>query len=485
MTEKLVDREKEVRQLRRMAARKGQQLGLLYGRRRVGKTFLLTHAWNETDVDSLYFTASATSPEINRRALLQEAASWAGVELRASDYHTWRTVFRALFELRPDEPVVIVLDEFQYLADDDDGMREVASELNAVWEGGPRREAGLLVVLSGSAVHSMKALESGGSPLFGRLDWHRKLEPFDYLDAGRMVPYDLRDMILTYAAFGGIPKYLDAIDGGRSLADNVVELMLSPHGQVRMQVETALEQEEGLRDSSKYRAILASVGLGRSTVGDIAASLGRSSDSALKRMIKQLVHLDYLEEERNFDGPRNQPLRYRMADPAQRFFYGLVLPNESAIASAGARRVWGERIEPQSWPAYVGREVFEDVVHQAWRRHGKDGGLPPVARWGRWQGHDRNRRPLEIDVVARLLDGRMMTGAVKFRTRRAGARVFLEHIHALERLADSGHRWAHEALEPDAVLLFVSAAGFKDSFDEVRRESSDHTVITWELADLF
>ena len=202
-------------------------------------------------------------------------------------------------------------------------------------------------------------------------------------------------------------------------------------------------------------------------------------------MIKILVALEYLEEEKNFDAPTNQAIRYRMADPAQRFYYGLVLPNESAIASAGPQRVWEERLKPQKWPTYVGFEVFEDVVRQAYLRHSEERELPAVEEWGRWEGQDRHRQNLEIDVVSRLLDGRMMTGAAKFRTRQAGARVFFDHVQALEKLADSGQAWAREALDDGAVFFFVSASGFKDSFAEAREEFSGIEVISWDLEDLF
>jgi len=483
--ERLVDRQQEVRDLRELAGRTGRHLALLYGRRRIGKTFLLTHLWNKPE-RALYFTASATTAELNRRSLLDEASRWSDQDLREEDFPTWRTVFRTIFELRPSESVVIVLDEFQCLASTADGLREIASELNAVWEGDLHRSGGLLLVLSGSAVHTLQALEAGGSPLFGRLNWRRRLAPFDYLDAGSMVEaYDGRDRVRAYAAFGGTPMYLDAVDDARPVTDNIVDLLLAPDGNVRIQVETALEQEEGLRDVPKYRAILASVGLGRRTVGEIAASLGQESDSPLKRMVKELVRLEYLEEERNFDAPRNQAVRHRMADPAQRFHYGMVLPNESAIASAGPRAVWRERLSGEIWPTYVGRHVFEDVVRQAYLRLADGDSVPLVETWGRWEGRDRNRDPVEIDVVARLLQGPMLTGPVKFQSRRAGARVFLDHVQALERLAASGQAWAREALDPDSPFLFVSASGFKDSFGEIREEFGEHRVIAWSLDDLF
>lgn len=481
----LIDREREIARLRELAADGKRNIALLYGRRRVGKTFLLTRAWAE-GTPVLYFTASATSPEFNRRALLREAEEWSGEGLPPEDHPTWRTVFRAIFELLPARDAVVVLDEFQYLATSDAGMRQLASELNAVWEGRMHRTGGLLLVLSGSAVHTLRSLEAGGAPLFGRIDWRHNLDPFDALDAARMVPaYGPADRVRTYAAFGGTPKYLDAVDDSRPLEANIIDLLLAPDGKVRIQVESALEQEEGLRDVAAYRAILAAVGLKRREQGEIAASLGRESDGNLKRMLKELVRLGHLEEERNFDAPLNQAIRYRLADPAQRFYYGLVLPNESGIALAGARTVWREKIARGAWKPYVGQEVFEDVVRQAYLRHREPRGLPAVETWERWQGRDRDRAALEIDVVARLLDGRMLTGSVKFRKRAASARTLLDHVHALERLARSGHDWAREALEPRAPFLFVSAGGFRASFDEVRADQGKREVITWTLEDLY
>lgn len=479
----LIDREIEAMELRALADSGELKLALLYGRRRVGKTYLLTNLW--ASERAFYFTASATSPEINRRVLIEEAARWSGEDLHPEDYPTWRAVFRRLFDLIPDRDLVLVLDEFQYLATDESGLAEVASELNAVWEGRIPRSGGLLLVLSGSAVRTLEALTMGGSPLYGRLDWVRQLHPFDYFDAGRMVlDYSLADRIRTYAAFGGVPKYLRAVRAARPLEENVVRLLLSPHGEVRLQLETVLRQEEGLRDYAKYQGILEAVGLKRREVGQIAAALGQEVDTALRRMVAQLVELGLLAAERNFDEPRNQAIRYRIADPALRFHFGLTLPNESAIAISGAETVWRERLAEQVFPSYLGREVFEDVVREAYLRHREERGLPAIEEWGRWEGRDRDRLDTEIGIVARLLDGKVMTGSAKFRRRPADATVLLEHLDALKRLAASGRSWAHESLQPGSPLLFVSAAGFKDSFHSVAHELG-YAPVTWSLEDLF
>jgi uncharacterized protein len=478
----LIDRESEAAELRALADAGARSLALLYGRRRVGKTFLLTSLWPAER--AFYFTASATSPEINRRVLIEEAARWSGEDLRAEDHPTWRGVFRALFELAPERDLVIVLDEFQYLATDGAGLAEVTSELNAVWEGRIPRSGGLLLILSGSHVRTLRALTEGGSPLYGRVDWVRQLHPFDYHDAGLMVPaYSREDRIRTYAAFGGVPKYLRAVDDARPLEENVVRLLLDPHGAVRLQLETVLRQEEGLREYARYQGILEAVGIKRREMGQIAAAVGQEVDTGLRRMVAQLVDLRILEAERNFDDHRNQAVRYRISDPALRFHFGLVLPNESAIAASGAETVWSQRLAAQVFPRYVGIEVFEDVVRQAYLRHRARRGQPAVEEWGRWQGQDRDRRDTEIDLVARLLDGRVMTGSAKFRRRAADATMLLDHLDALKRLAASGRGWAGEAFKPDAPMLFVSAAGFRDSFHTVARDLG-RTVIAWSLGEL-
>jgi uncharacterized protein len=479
----LIDREREAAELRALAGAGERKLALLYGRRRVGKTYLLTSLWESEH--AFYFTASATSPEINRRVLIEEAARWSGEGLRPEDYPTWRTVFRALLDLVPDRDLVVVLDEFQYLASNEAGLAEVTSELNAVWEGRLPRSGGVLLVLSGSAVRTLEALTTGGSPLYGRLDWVRQLHPFDFFDAGQMVPtYSREDRIRTFAAFGGVPKYLRALDDERPLEENIIRLLLDPHGEVRLQLETLLRQEEGLREYTKYQGILEAIGIKRREIGHVAAALGQEVDTGLRRMVAQLVDLGLLEVERNFEEPKNQALRYRIADPALRFHFGLVLPNESAIASAGAETVWHERLAEQVFPSYVGKEVFEDVVRQAYLRHRAARGLPAVEEWGRWEGRDRDRQPTEIDVVARLLDGRVMTGSAKFRRRPADATVLLEHRDALKRLAASGRSWAHDALKMDAPMFFASTGGFKDSFHEVAADLGQ-AVITWTGEDLF
>ncbi|WP_419841837.1 AAA family ATPase [Candidatus Poriferisodalis sp.] len=476
----LIDREAEAQHLRELADSGRFALALVRGRRRVGKTYLLNSLWPAERV--LYYIASDTGAQVNRRALVDQAARWSGTELRADDYPTWRTLFGMLLSLRPDASTVIVIDEFQYLSEGSRGLREVTSELNAVWElPQQRRTAPLLLVLSGSSLSLLAELERGGSPLYGRLDASLVLTPFDYLDAGQMVPqFAAADKVGAYASFGGMPAYLARIDSSLALDQNIVSGLLADSGSVRHLVHSAIEQQEGLRNVARYRAILASVGVGRPTAGSIAASIGVSRET-IRHQLQHLVDLSMLSASANFGTDRG--IRYRLADPAERFYYGITLPLESAIATAGAEQVWRTHVMPQQWPTYVGQHVFEDVAAQAYQRWGAERELPAVPDWKRWSGRDRTGRHVEIDLVGRTLNGAVITGSVKFRSRPADARTYLTHVDALQRLADSGHGWAHEALEADAAFYFVSASGFSDSFREVVEPR--RRAVCWTLDDLY
>src|SRR5690606_22307495 len=194
------------------------------GPRRVGKTFLLNNVWQPEEY--FLFTASRTSPGLNRRQLVRDLARWSAEDLRPEDYPTWRAVFDLLLFRDGRAPRIVVLDEFQYLADGAQGLAEVASELNAVWER-PRSGRNLLLVLTGSEVSAMEGLAEGGGPLYGRVDWHAKLRPFDYWYAQELAPYsDLRDRARLYGVFGGIPRYLAAVDAKRPLVSEIVRLHL-------------------------------------------------------------------------------------------------------------------------------------------------------------------------------------------------------------------------------------------------------------------
>jgi len=479
----MVDREMEASELGALLTRRGPVLALLHGRRRVGKTFLLNHVW--PDAQTFYYVASDATNELNRRELLSELGRWLGEEMNPADYGSWRTIFRFLLQVRAPQPLVVILDEYQFLRAEGE---DVDSQLAAVWEEYKNRGAvrdRFVLVLCGSIVEIMERLDSAGSPLYGRIDWKHRLQPFDYWNAGLLSGFaDPMDRARIYAIYGGTPRYLASLDRERSLGENVAAAVLAPRGEVRVQIETIIEQEKGLRNIAAYKAVLAAIGHGATEVNEIALKTGLKYDTALRRMLDLLERLEYIQSRRNFESPGNDPHRYRIADPALRFYYALVWRFRNELETNSPLDVWTEQVQ-DLFPTYMGG-VFEDIAAQAYTRLRPRSKLPMVREWGRWEGVDRDRQPVEIDVVARLTNGRMLTGSVKCRTKPFGIAQHRKHLDDLRRLAESGKRWAHEALDPASPVLYVSAAGFTPGFErKVKEEGDSRRVIAWTLDDLY
>jgi len=476
----IVNREQELERLHRLLQKGQPQLVLMYGRRRVGKTHLLTRAWEEPR--SFYFTASETTPEQNRQALLAAFAAWSGEPIHTEDYPTWRTAFRLLLDHASPDPLVVTIDEFQYLGESTNDVNAVASELNAAWES-RRPVRPLVFVLAGSAVRTLERLSDGGSPLYGRFAWQCQLRPFGYWYAGELAGFESpRDRAYAYGLFGGTPRYLAAIDASRTVAQNASQLLLRPDGEVRELVQTALLQEQGLRDIPKYVAILRAIGRGRTELNEIAQGTGLTADNALREKLNRLISLDYVTAGRNLGAKAKEAYRYRVADPAFRFYYDFVAPLESALATQPPDAVWKGHIE-RNLDTYMG-SVFEGVVEEAYYRLQSALKLPLVKEWGRWEGLDRNRKPLEIDVASVLMDGRILTGAIKWNREKVNVGVHTEHLAMIDRLAQSGVRWAHEARKPSSPLLYVASGGFSDRFRQAALASRQE-VYLWTLDDLY
>jgi AAA+ ATPase superfamily predicted ATPase len=475
----IIDREVELRTLAGLLDGPGAKLALVTGRRRVGKTYLLARVWPEKT--AFVFTATQTTPEQNRRQLIEDLAAWSGEDLRPEDHPTWRSVFDLLWRVRSPQPLAVVLDEFQYLGAGEDGLAEVASAINATFER-VKVERPFALVMSGSAVSTMESLASGGAPLYGRLATHLRVRPLTPYDSAGFVPgWDLRERAAGYGVLGGTPAYWAVLDPSLDLRSNVAPHLLSPQGTVRIQLETLIAQEEGLGDPAAYNAIVRAVAAGATTRPRIADSTGLKADTSLVRRLDRLVEVALLEVVENIGRGPKEPVRYRVADPALRFFHVFVTPYASLLERADPIDVYDQVVAPRL-DTYLGLE-FERFAAHTYDRLAATRGLPLVRRWSRWEGQDASRRSIEVDVVAPLADGGVMTGSVKFTRAPVGSQVFYDHLDALRRAADAGQRWAHEALN-GGPILFLAAAGFDERFMETVR-GYDGRIITWSLQDVY
>ncbi|MEX2543095.1 MAG: ATP-binding protein [Trueperaceae bacterium] len=478
---RFVDRERELNELRSLAERGGPALALLYGRRRVGKTYLLDHAW--AGKRSFYFLAGDTTEEQNKRELLSEITPLLQdpADADPSLFPSWRHVFRLFADLASNEPFVVILDEFQHLLNKEE---DIASQLMAVWDREVRGRP-LVLIACGSEVATMEELGSGAGPLYGRWTWAARLRPFSYLHAAQMTPErPTREKMLLYGILGGTPRFLAAIRPEDDLAERLVESVLSPHGEVNIQLDRIIEQEKGIRDPAEYRAVLTAIANGTTLLPEIANATGLQDRAhVVRRVVEILENLELVWRERNFDAGKKAPYRHRISDHAVRFWYRFVYPHRSRLETGDPKEVWMHHVQPHL-DDYMGK-AFESICREAYRHHHFRWGLPDFQQWARWEGRDRNRRSIELDLVARLDDDRILTGEFKWSSKPIGAEVHGKLLRNLEDLGRSGQAWAQEALPGtrSAGHLYVSAAGFTPELQQLAR--ADPNIRLLNLDDLY
>ncbi|NOQ22667.1 MAG: AAA family ATPase [Candidatus Aegiribacteria sp.] len=468
-----VNRKNELEELRALSQSKQPVMALLYGRRRVGKTYLLGRVWK----DPFYFLAADTTLETNRTDLLRELEQWSGMEIFPEDYHTWRSVFRLMARIAGEKQQVFILDEFQYLLERDS---DVVSQLTAVWDR-EMDDSPLVLVLCGSEVSTMEALQSRDSPLFGRLSWSSRLRPFDYFDSSRMLPWlPLREAMYIYGALGGMPRYLSAVKHNENLRESLCRILLSPRGEVHIQLQNLMAGEKGIRNTAEYDAVLRAVAAGRRELSEIASCAGLQDRTYVaRRVLEVMENLALIRRERNYGASSKSPWRYRIADNALLFWHRFIEPNRSQLERDMVGSVWETSIEPLL-DTYMGH-IFEDIARQTLLRFSGELGLPVLSTCNRWEGLDRNRRSIELDIVARLKSGEMLTGEVKWSSSPVDPDVHFQLLRNLEDLTASGQNWAKQAL--GGWFVYFSAAGFSEYMLRLAEDTT--RVILVSLEDMF
>ena len=251
-------------------------------------------------------------------------------------------------------------------------------------------------------------------------------------------------------------------------------------GEVHLQLLTLVEQVTGIRQPAEYRAVLAAVAGGHTRLNEIAQVCGLE-EYAVRRVLEVLERqLRLVRGEQNFAAARRAPYRYRITDNAVAFWHAFLVPHRSRLATGeDCRAFWDAHVAPRL-DTYMGH-AFEGIVREAYARYHRRWGLPAARELGRWEGADRNREGVEIDLAGRLEDGRLLVGELKWSSSPHGPNLHDGLRDKLRRLALSGQGWARDA--DAAVYLYASAAGFTPQMRRLAEENPQLRLLT--LEDLY
>lgn len=367
---RFIDREKEMGKLLEIAESKKAELVLLYGRRRVGKSTILTEFSKKTG--ALYLLADVSKTILN---ILAKQTAEEFVR-----FSTWEDFFEFLYKSKHK---IIIIDEFQYLYHVNKAW---PSMMQRWWE--KLKDTDKKIILSGSMISTIYRIAKGyGSALYGRKTVEIEIFPLRFGQITEFLPeYSIEDDIRAYALAGGVPRYLEEFDSKLSIEENIKRKILDKTSFLYNEPMNLLFEE--FRDPAPYVAILSAVAYGNTKFAEISQACGIGSHKLPKYLIVlervKIIEKDIPITERK---AKSKITRYRIKDNFYRFWFTYVFTNKSMIELGLEKEVF-EKIMTD-FNAYVGK-CFEDICMEmlvSSRRF-------PLTKIGRWWHKDK-----EIDIV--------------------------------------------------------------------------------------
>lgn len=301
------------------AAAKAGGLLVVFGRRRVGKTRLLTH-WLKPQ-GGLYSQAIEAAPGIQIEQVMRDIGAYLKTNLAPKNW----SEFLELLCLEKGRRIVC-LDEFPYLVASDPSLPSVIQR----WLDHQRPKQ-FTLVLSGSSASAMNdCFLNRAAPLYQRARKLLHVEPMSYRAFCEAcgIKSDAMESFTRYALVGGIPKYWEFVEPRATALDLAEELFFGR--------SAFLEDEPGriLRDENiaglTALSVLEAVGRGAEKTSEIAARLG-TAQTNLSRTFQQLLDASVLTREIPFgESMRStKKTRYRIQDPALRFWFQVYSPHRT------------------------------------------------------------------------------------------------------------------------------------------------------------
>lgn len=336
---------------------------ILYGRRRVGKTRLLTHWLRRYPGQGLYWVAEPTSSLSQLRSFSQAIMAFMDPEADIPPeftYASWELALRQLARHAQEKRVALFIDEVTYLIDVDP---EFVGMLQKIWDHW-LSDTNLMLVLSGSQMGIMRRhLLDYQAPLYGRATAQMQLQPLPYGATSEFFPdYDAADRVALYAMWGGVPAYWERLDADRSILENLRQIILPAHSW--MVDESRILLSDFITDMHNYVGILRAIADGRQTMGDIAKRTGLASGKASFYLsvlrdtgfVTREVPVSHRHREDSRSG------RYAVTDPYLRFFYRFISANQSRLA-LGQIQPLLDQIE-SDLPAFIRHNTWQELARE-------------------------------------------------------------------------------------------------------------------------
>lgn len=346
----MIGRKYELSILKKTQESNRAELGVVYGRRRVGKSFLLKSLKAKNE---LYFEAirGLSLQEQIDHFCKQIAEQTKTVPVAAK---SWQEAFDTLSIYIASGRWYVVLDELPWMASE---KPQLVSILKYYWDNKWKQNSKLTMVLCGSIAKFMVNHVVHSEVLHNRKTFEIKLEPLPCNEAAlffkkKRSTYEITQFLMV---FGGIPKYLEQLNANRSLVVNLEELCFKKGGFFVNEFETLFKEQ--FKVIRTYESIVRKLSEKKSTKEEIADHLKKSSGGSLTTYLSNLENSDFIRKKASISisnsNLKTKTAKYEIWDEWLFFYFRYMEKNLKKIQMNTTESVF-HRLMSGSFDIYLG-----------------------------------------------------------------------------------------------------------------------------------
>lgn len=412
--EKLIGRERECAELEWAFSSGKSELIVLYGRRRVGKTFLVRRYFN--DKYSFHYVGAHNQSKVVqlknfREALLQYSGADTMPEI--DNWHQAFACLQRLLEDCRDERKVVFFDEMPWM---DSHGSDFVSELEYFWANWVQNRDDIVFIACGSATNWMKdKIEDNQGGLHNRITHRLYLRPFylnecrDYLREHGF-DWDEYQIMQSYMIFGGVPYYLSLLRPYLSLVENVDSLIFRRGGDLANEFGELYNALFSKAD--KYITLVTFLSTKREgfSRSEIEAATGFSGGT-LTKMLDNLERCDFITIYSHF-GMKSKNSLYRLSDFYTLFYFKFVKDNRSRDEKYWQHHFMDRSVE--SWEGFSFEQLCLRHLLHIKIGLGIAGMATESSAWRFVPAVGDNRRGAQVDLVIKRSDNVIHLIEMKF-----------------------------------------------------------------------
>ena len=411
--EKLIGRKRECEELKWALESKRSELVIMYGRRRIGKTFLVRRFFN--DRYSFHYVGA------HRQSRIVQLQNFRETLLRYSgnnvpELKNWHDAFlslQAYLENCVEERKVIFFDEMPWI---DTHGSEFVEEFEYFWSNWVQNRDDIVFIACGSATSWMKEkLEDNQGGLHNRITHRIYLRPFylseckSYLDEHGF-DWDEYQILQCYMIFGGVPFYLSLLKPYLSLPENVDALIFRRGGDMNNEMNELYNALFNKAD--RYIAIVKLMATKREgfTRTEIEEQTGYSG-GGLSKMLDNLERCDFIMSYAQFGNKKKQML-YRLADFYTLFHFKYVENNHSRDEQYWQHHFTDRSVE--TWEGFTFEAVCLRHLPHIKNSLGTSGMATEASSWRYKPKGDGISKGAQVDLVIKRADKLIHLVEMKF-----------------------------------------------------------------------